>query len=80
MVLIRYLYLDICSRAPFPARINLSHFGDLGFFAKNMYFVLCIFGAGQKNNLSHGPVAQVRMAPLFITLVMIYKQGYETNY
>ena len=24
------------------------------------------FGAGQKNNLCHGPVAQVRMAPMYI--------------
>ena len=55
-----------CTRAPFCARINLSHFGDLGFFAKNMYFVLSIIGAGQKNNLSHGPVAQVRIAPMIM--------------
>ena len=25
------------------------------------------FGAGQENNLSHGPLAQVRMAPVIIT-------------
>ena len=28
------------------------------------------FGAGQKNNLSHGPVAQVTMAPLYMNILL----------
>ena len=50
--------------APIGGKINQCHFGDLGFFAKNMYFVLCIFGAGQKNNQCHGTVALASSAPL----------------
>ena len=59
------------ARAPFRARINLSHFGaDINYL---IYLVKLFsnFGAGQKNNLCHGPVAQVRMAPMSISNALL---------
>ena len=45
--------------------------GFEGVFSGHTIYVLTYvltFGAGQKNNQCHGPVALVRMAPLMITL------------
>ena len=50
--------------APFRAKINPDHFGaDI-----NILFIIYLitFGAGQKTNPSHGPVARVTMAPVYI--------------
>jgi len=58
---IKYIFF---SRAPFRARINPSHFGaDINILLVKLFYHI-YFGAGQKNNPSHGPVAQVTMAPM----------------
>ena len=58
------------ARAPFRARINPSHFGaDINILFSKLdenSILIYYFGAGQKNNPSHGPVAQVTMAPMDI--------------
>ena len=58
------------TRAPFRARINSSHFGaDINILFSKLdenSILIYYFGAGQKNNPSHGLVAQVTMAPMSI--------------
>ena len=57
--------------APIGGEINQCHFGDFRVFFRGTQYIYVLtyvltFGAGQ-NNQCHGPVALVRMAPLYIT-------------